>query len=545
MPDREPKRVSRWAVNIPALAVPVRAVVASRDSLDPLEIVVLRLASRRPRSAGELEYGLGLRGRGDIVRSAVESLIDKGLLETEAGGVLVRASERVSEWLESGSRIIQSWALFSYHDRAFIPTLLERLSGGDGVSAAGTGVLELLDADADAKEHEPPDLAELDRALQRLVVRYEPELVAAEVAVAVADGADGMHVVSACLDRSRSRRNAQIVAVAEFVPTRSGPPEIYVHEPAPDTVRSRARAVSPAMAAWLKACHPEVWRPLEGVRNDLFLEMSPVLSAAGFASPREVEVRAESELMVALETAGWHVTGMADLPAGLSESMLSVYYQMLLLEAHPRGVKYALRNLEHAIEWLLGELRAIADPTLRHIADRVHAGAGGDVVAAVRRMRAKEEMVARLNAVGLPRGIGPSATHLDRALSRLQGKHIPEEVLRPEGSTGGGNLTLFLLPLFLLDESDAVRYAEPIAAAAEASPSLFDDLALLLDVRNGIAHERDDAAPELRPYLADPRRVERLLVSVVAALRWLWARAGKTQPLARDLCGPALQEDPA
>lgn len=493
---------------LPVTAVPVRIVLDGGSDLDALENTLLGLLRIASRDAKELTQKLRISSA--LVLSALATLADRAfVIAPEEPGGLYRCAADVRTVLADAAR--PGWAFYASSIGGFVATVIvgERLASVDR-SRPADGVIEV---EAMRAAGELLRRSELVRALQVLlasrdvrVLRSRPRAASERRAVAarpveidgeplpeLGDETPAPRLRSVVLDAGGQRRPHVAWVPIDLLPRMRGRAVAVFHEPVIDPSAEHESPIAPDLGGWIEANDPAVWSALETEREGVRIDVSLVLSRAGIDSPQALDAQVDRRL-----------DGLAPPPGDdrLMDKIREAQRWLILAQREPVFRAQARDAWAHAIEELGAILAALARPHLeRWRRNRRHI---------VPTEASAEE---RLLVLGLRARLGPSERHLRRAVAD------PELAGKLDRAVGAGaGITLWLLPVLLLDEEAARHYAGHVRIATDRHPQLFEDLDELVAIRNFTFHE--GRTPHVGGLSLDlPELVERLFMEVLAALK--------------------------
>lgn len=492
---------------LPVTAVSVRIVLDGGSELDALEETLLGLLRIAPRDARELTRKLRISSA--LVLSALATLADREfVIAPEKPGSVYRCAADVRTVLADAAR--PGWAFYASSIGGFVATVVvgERLPSVDR-SRPADGVIEV---DAMHAVGEPPRRSELVRSLRALlasrdvrVLRFRPRSAAERRAVAarpveidgeplpeLGDETTAPRLCSVVLDASGRCRPHVAWVPMDLLPRMRGRAVAVFHEPVIDPSTERESPIASDLGEWIEANDPAVWSALEAEREGVRIDVSLVLSRAGIDSPQALDAQVDRRL-----------DGLAPPPGDdrLMDKIREAQRWLILSQREPVFRTQARDAWAHAIEELGATLAALARPHLERWRRNRR-----------RTMPAEADAEQRLRVLGLLARLGPSEQHLRRALGE------PGLAGKPDRAVGAGaGITLWLLPVVLLDEAASRCYAGHVKIAADRHPQLFDDLDALIAIRNYTFHE--GRTPHASELLLDlPEQAERLFMEVFGAL---------------------------
>jgi hypothetical protein len=503
----QPPVARRLWVPQPVTAVPVRIVLDGGSELDALEETLLGLLRIAPQDARELTQKLRISRA--LALSALATLADRAIVTApEEPGGLYRCAADVRTVLADAAR--PGWAFYASSIGGFVATVVvgERLPSIERPRPED-GVIEV----EATRAGELPRRTELVRALQALLASRDPRVLrsgprtaspcrAAGARPVEVDGeplpelGDEMSVPrlrSVVLDAGRQRRTHVAWVPIDLLPRMRGRAVAVFHEPVIDPSTERESPIAPDLGGWLKANDPAVWSALEAEREGIRIDVSLVLSRAGIDSLQALDAQVDRRL-----------DGFASPPGDdrLIEKIREAERWLILAQREPLFRAQARDAWAHAIEELGAVLAALARPHLeRWKRNRRHP------------VPTEADAEQRLRVLGLRARLGPSERHLRRAVGD---PGLAGQLDRAVGA--GAGITLWLLPMLLLDEEAARRYAGHVRISTDRHPQLFEDLDKLVAVRNYTFHEgRTQHAGELSSGV--PELAERLFMDVFATLK--------------------------
>ncbi len=503
---------SRWWVPIPAWSLAVRWCADAESELDALETAALGLLRNGDRTIDDLAELLGVGD--DVVLSALLELADRGLVtQPESTAERWRAERGVES---EGADLRAGRAFVTVHNGVVAARELDEGRGGSATSQDTED--DVFDpALVSAAEIDRPSLGEVQAALTRGVARgvlayrgrdrsgsSEPQRVS--------------HVRLEPLDakgeRNRLRRTIVWSAV-DILPGLGGDAARVFHEPQLAPHEGADTPVSPALAEWVRRNAPEVVRELDRCVQSLAIDGSLVLRTANLRSLEELNAEMQRSRAEFAERLG--IALPASWPAALGEagSRIDEASRWLVLARREPRYRDALRRCHAAA------VEALAQTLWRSVRDRLREWADcwrlrikqGEFRKREKRERYSEEAaIRRLRELALADRLGPSLTHL---LKSTEGVSETLRAIDRDEPGAGEAVTLWLLPLTLLDLEAARPHAAAIDRALAEHPHVFDALDRLIDARNVIVHGR--SAPDAS-LAQQPDELEASLLRVAAAL---------------------------
>ncbi len=523
-PVRNLQARTMW-LPLPALAVPVRVTVDSPSSLDALAKTLLRLIAIRPRNSDELASCVGLPP--DLVNSALAELLDRGLVETDSG---FRWKTAITDGRLQESEIHQGWAFIVPSQ---VPQVIPRLWLGKKlprtpilprdedveIEVAGDLRSEVKDWLYETKPRVAGGSAQLSRLLRRLIGSDEvetvpwppedphegfdkadeegekpvelPELGTWEARPRIASIDIDEHVRAT----GHSFHYCVVWSQVDFLHRIAGPATALFHEPELIPERFAPRPITDLVPSWLeqeKGLGPllrHVRHHAEAMKAELSLVLRLVGIDSEAALEREVEShRAGLEKQVQLPTP-------ADGPIWQSviDEMRDAWRWNIIAKLEPeKYIAIAQDRYAHSVEALIQTLREFATPLLEIWRQQCLDAPKPEQKRWKKERGNKGWMADRSGIAGIGH-LGPSEAHVLNALQQLH--RLPDTILDAGQQPAGTSITLWLLPIFLLSDDEAVEYARPVARALDRHPLLMTDLSDLLEVRNATFHKRH--IPEL------------------------------------------------
>lgn len=498
-----------------ATALPVRVVLDGGSDLDALEEALLGLLRLAPRDPGELARKLRLSE--SLVRSALARLCDRDLaVAPDAAAGLFACGVDVRSSLAAAAR--PGWAFYCA-GVGFLPAvvLAERLPEDARFRPAN----DALEVDGERGADELPHRASLERALQRLLVSRQVTAVdggrrgdATQVSVPTVElagqrlpslvaGSGPLRLRSLVLEGgdARRRRSYPVWAPIDLLPRMRGSAVAVFHEPVVDARSEDESPIAPQLAGWVERADARGWAVVQAQRELVHIDMSLVLTRAGIDSQTALDAQVAEHARQSATRVRLDEIAAPPGDQQLIEKVVDAQRWLVLAQREPAFRAQARDAWAHAVEELTAALAEIARPQLarwRRLAQRT---------------LTSDEVTRRLELLELRRSLGESERHLRSAATD---PGLTKDLDR--GANGAGaNVTLWLLPLVLLDADAARVYAVHVRLAKERHPELFDDLGELIAARNYAFHEgRGKSADRLASDL--PEHCERRFMAVFAAL---------------------------
>lgn len=503
--------VRRLWIPVPVTAAQVRVVLDSGSHLDALEEALLGLLRVAPRDARELARKL--RVSISLIHSALAGLADRELVSPpdEAAGLYMCARE---DQLVLAAVAQAGW-IFHHVDR-ILPTIMlgervpssdrhrprEGVIGGDGARVAAR----------------PPRAGELASALQTLLAARDVQVlrpsprpeatpardveVGGERLPSLTQAARPPRLRSVVLENGGRRQPYQAWVAVDLIPRMRGGALLVFHQPVIDPAQQPDAPIDPEVGTWLEHAEPAAWSALQEERERARVALSLVLTRAGIDSPAELEAQVDRHVDEVTRTFGLEALVPPPGDVQLMDKIRDAQRWLVLAQREPAFRPQARDAWAHCVEELLASLAARARPLLER-----WKGASQHSVPT------EQEAEDRLIRFGLRHHLGPSYAHLrrsgtDRDLARK---------LDPGAAGAGASITLWLLPLLLLQTDAARDYARHIRLATESHPRLFEDLDQLVALRNYTFHEgRTRVADHLVSDL--PEHTGNLFLATFAAL---------------------------
>jgi len=515
----------RW-LPFPVAAVQVRVVLDAGSDVDALEEALLGLLRIAPRDGKELARRLHLSE--SLVTSALAGLVDRELVRApdDAGGLYACDIGR-EEVLGNAAR--RGWAFYSPGLQAFLPVVLlaEQLPRDEVHRPAA----DVLAVDGARPRVVVPDHRTLNDALRTLHATRAIQILdgkratngATSGAAVELDGArlraleysqGSPRLRSLVLEPAGARRSPTCTAwlPVDLLPRMRGRAVVVVHEPVIDPAVQPESLIVARLPSWLDANDTAAWSAIQQASEQVQIDLSLVLTRAGITS--EVELDDQVRQHLADECARVGIDGVAPPPGDqlLLDKVRDAQRWLVLGQREASYRAQARDAWAHAVEELGAALVALARPHL----DRW--------IAYERRpLPTVEQAKDRLQQLALAGRLEPSEGHLLRSLNPRFPKDSHRSVesfrasLRQAPAGVGSGVTQWLLPLVLLENEPARRYAVPVQRAVQHHPDLFPDLAKLIDLRDYAFHEgRTRAAESLSSAL--PEHCGRTFMAVFAAL---------------------------
>lgn len=496
-----PAAQGRWLA-LPVWAVPVRVVLDTSDELDALEEALLGLLRITPRDVGELRSKLCLSPA--LVLSALASLVDRGIVSApEQPGGLYTCTVDIRTTLADAAR--PGWAFYASGIGRFVSTIFlgNRPPSADWFRPASGEI----PVDGDRAGGPWPKRVELEDKLRALIgsgraaaLDAPSRNTGAGARPVELDGAPlpdlggpslSARLRSVVLDDGQPRKGHLAWVHIDLIPRMRGSAVAVLHEPIVAPELQDEPPIASSLGEWLEHHDPAAWSALQAERDRMHIDMSIVLTRARIDSPAALEEQVN--LRLAALTA-------APKDERLMERIREAQRWLILAQREPSFRAQARDAWAHAVEELGAHL----------------AGLGRPYLVRWRRNKKREvplvgEAEERLRRVGLLRRLGPSEGYV------LRWTEERDRNLDTSAVGAGASVTLWLLPILLLDLEAARRYAGHVQVAVQRHPDLFDDLAELIAIRNHAFHEgrgRTSSAPS-----SDlPEHAERRFMAVVGAL---------------------------
>lgn len=514
---------------VPGLALRVRVAMDAESELDELARTILRFLqirdpdTDRPRArrADELARKLGLERARDLVDVALRALEDRYLIEPveEGSEVYQLATDNVEEL--QGATIRPAWAFVLPGNT---PQILPRLWFGDKVPGrrgdATVGDRDFSEEHQDyfetfAWKKELDNDRELSRLLQGLVRRKDLLLCENDDESGEEPGEPvelPTRLGAEALKRNMVLRSIEIDHVArqkghdfmwttlwvqvDLLPRIADPAVTVYHRPDIEPISGRIRPISDSIERWLNS--HEKLRPMsdyvQGQAEAMKKEFSLVLKTAGIESEAELEA-AVDEHLAELQRKTRLSAPMREkevLQRGLTAKCRDAWRWLYISRKSARYVRVARDSYAHAVEALAQGLRDLA---LSDLQGWQNEWAKFETKAERKRFKKPRTSVGwrsdRLGMIEISASeLGPSLGHLESALERIH--KLPGSIDNAAEQGAGNSISLWLLPIFLLGDDGAARYALPLRYALDQEPLLFEYLATLIDMRNQVFHDRPE-----------------------------------------------------
>ncbi len=527
----------RWAV-AKTWAVPVRAIYSAEGDLDSLEEAILGLCALKPRACEALAGMLGFSE--PVVQSALISLCDKGLLK-EAGGVHSHVMESLPQ---SASRSRKGWIVLDPGTGRPIPRLWISRTPPGLIPPTDPGIWRLEGEDfrrwRNANDLEETRLQEMLGAFcvagsqlrayaqagvttRQTMKRAEEDDDEADFLPQDPEGEDesrdwalvSLRSLRLRTDgRDEDRRTWKAVHckfALDFIPRFIGPATCVAHEPdvaegpldRPDT------PISPSSLDFLRS---QIAGELEAHAALLQSGQAFILQAAGFAIEDLGRLVAQHFAQCSTEF-GHPGTPLTHGEEAVESGIRNAEEWLMLSRREAKYIRQARDAYGHAIESLCRELATHARPALRAWVEQWRKGGKGKTGEPGNDPSNQQDQVRRLSGMGLDGRLGDSLSHLKAACRDVS--RLPSEIEK-DSLGAGASLALWLLPLMLLVQEEAMEYAGPIRNALEKAPELFVDLDDLVNVRNDVFHEK--GGKHLGIHLRLPDAVDQRLMKAWCAI---------------------------
>ncbi len=502
---------SRCWVPIPAWSLAVRWCADAESELDALETAALGLLRNGDRTIDDLAELLGVGD--DVVLSALLELADRGLVtQPESTAERWRAERGVES---EGADLRAGRAFVTLHNGVVAARELDE--GRKVASSQGSEDDVFDDALISAVRIDCPSLGEVQAALTRAVARgvlsyrgrdrgasSEPQRVSLV----------RLESLDAKGERNGLRRT-NVWSAVDILPGLGGDAARVFHEPQLTPHEDADTPVSPALADWVHRNAPEIVRELDRRVQALAIDGSLVLRTANLRSLEELNAEMQRSRAELAERLG--ISLPASWPGALGEAgtRIDEASRWLVLARREPRYRDALRRCHAAaVEALAQTLWRSVRDGLREWADgwRIRIKQGEFRKREKRERYSEEAAIRRLRELSLADRLGPSLTHL---LKSTEGVSETLRAIDRDEPGAGEAVTLWLLPLTLLDLEAARPHAESILRALEGHPHVFDGLDRLIDARNVIVHGR--SAPDAS-LANQPDEFEASLLRIAAAL---------------------------
>ncbi len=523
---------------VPVLAVPVKVTLDAASGLDDLAKTILRHATIRPRPSVDLSERVGLPV--DLVDAVLAELMDRGLVGI-SNGVFAAAAGTASRLYEG--EVHAGWAFIVPRSE---PDIVPRLwIGADPPpatprSSPTESQFEIAGDFSDVvrdylHESRPagPDDVTLSQLLRKLVGSTEVEAYPwppERSSVGFESDRDSpgepldLPDLGSSLQRPRVMgldvdqharsvghrfRYTVLWSQVDFLPRIAGPAATLFHEPELAPSHFGPRPITNLVRPWLsgESKLQELVKHVDQHADAMREEFSIVLKLAGIKDAASLEKEVDAH-QARLERTGGTTPSDRELWGNVMDEMRDAWRWTVIAQREPAHLNVARDRYAHAVEDLIQALRDLALPHLRVWSETFEKLDDAD-----RKRQQKERsnngwFRDRCGLVGLGQDLGPSAEHLVGALGAL--RKLPNEIAGTHQQSAGANITLWLLPIFLLDDEDAKAFAAPIEAATDRMPLLLTALDELRELRNATFHKRAD--------VPDLERAGRKLFEVWASL---------------------------
>lgn len=508
------QRHTRWWIPIPAWSVAVRWCADAESELDALELAVLALVRNAPRTIDDLVERLGLGD--DVVLSALLDLADLGLIAPP--GSAASRWQSVIDFDFPGAELRSGSAFITVH--------------------GGFRSVPRVDVQP-TRDHRPPeDIRDciIDRALVRDVQIDRPVLrdvvdalargVARGAMLCPAGNARGgeeawgpvslvrLDPLDAQGERDRWRRTV-VWAAVDVLAGLGGDATLVFHEPDLDPCMARDTPVSTALGEWVLRHATGLAAELDRRVRELAIDRSVVLRAAGMNSIEALDEAVHQHREELAARLGF--TLPPAWPAPLASAMGRLHEAsrwLLIVRREPLFRDALARCLAAAVEALAQSLWQTVRDDLGAWAElwRPRLDAGGPWRTEKRLRFSAEAAARRLAEFELGDRLGASREHLLSGTADVTGTLKSIE----RGEPGAGtSVSLWLLPLTLLELDDARPHAARVHRALEVDPHLFNHLDALIDARNVIVHLREPTPGGLEERTED---MEAILLRVAVAV---------------------------
>jgi hypothetical protein len=500
----------RCWVPVPAWEVPVRWCADAESELDAIDVAALGLLRIAPRTADELAERLGVAD--DVALSALLELADRDLVTSPD---LPTGSWRAERDIERGGAEFHRGSVFVtvYDGIEVVSTLIDERDGDVRLRAGEDNDVIDESSSRDANIEAVP-LDDIQSALTQAVGRGALRRVSPDerrvdrVSLARVERLD-RH------GKPLRPRRTTVWSAVDLLPGWEGGASRAFHKPQPHRVGDLETPVSATLESWLQERTPGVAEALARYVRGWNVDRSDVLRSANITSVEELDGEVRRHRAELAARLGVTLPDAWPISFGQAATELNNAGRWLIIVRRDSAHADVLRRAQaSAVEALMQALWRSVEASLRAWGDSWRERlCRGDVGKTEKRERFSEDAARRrLEALGIADRLGPSLSHVASATAQV--RTTLQAIERGEPGAGE-SLTLWLLPLALLERAPAERHAAAVLRALSIDPQLFDDLNRLIDARNTIFHHRESGAEALA---RQPEALETVLLRVAVSL---------------------------
>lgn len=502
-----PSNSRSWLL-VPTFAVAVRADIGEGGVLDALERAIVGLAKLRNRTQYDLARLLCMPE--DVVASAVARLSALGVLEVSNGEVAI--GEYADE--DGATEPHTAWIVFDPYTRYPLKRLLLRRPPAVSQPARELPQFALSDEGGTTKLNDQT----LQERLSLLSLEGELPMLNVDGEVLPASGQSddsdvagvrfqgsvdiGTVPVQSILLEKEPRRPVKFLncfawVQVEFLQQLVGPALPVFHDP--DVLGDiEGLEPQPINQLWSDRCSPELDTWLEEEARRYERQDSVVLKLVGIESVEQLDA-AVDEHYAAMKS---KFESKADVASDDERTVLrslrsAISWLVISQREETRYYAEAWRSYAYAIENLSKRLGDTGDPFVESWVRAYREGPNEHKEREANRIEQSGYVDRRLRGFGLKQALelGDTAGHLRRNAKSL--KKLMGNWGQRSRFGAGANVSVWLLPLILLDDQAATRYAEPLKLLVQHQPQVFAVIANLIEVRNDAFHIGDrPAVPE-------------------------------------------------